>query len=854
MSAPVPARSRDPERRVWQLAGLMAVGAACLAVPMLAADPRAAIPSTGWAVLVPLFALAEVVVIHLPAQRSSHSHTLREIPAVVGLTFLAPQQYLTAYVVGAGLALMLWSHQRGLKLSMNVSMFSLETALGLTTYHLVLGGGDPIAPPAWLAALCAVLVTDLVSAAAVTLAISLTEGAFDGEVLREALRSGIPAAMVNTCVALLCATLLVARPSALALLGVVVVLLVLGYRVYMGLARGYAQLQLLYRFVGTAGRTAELDEVVPTVLAEAAELLHATRAQLVSLVPGSARVRVSTWEDGVLSADTMDPDLASRAWWAPARSGEVVLQTHAPEIRQHPPVLEVRDGIAVPLREDDEVVAVLTVCDRTFEEESFNREDVRVFETLAAHTAVALDKARVVDRLRRLVTEREHDALHDALTGLPNRRAFHEAVEAAMSRHESGAVLLLGVDDFRDVNDTLGHSAGDGLLSVTGERLRTLAPGMVARLGGDEFAILLPGADTGAAVETARSLQQAVTRPVPLLGVELAAASSVGVATFRSASCSAEELLGNADVAMVAAKRARTGVEVYRTQDGISTARRLVLAADLPGALARGELDLFFQPQARSGSGDVAGFEALLRWSHPTYGWVPPPEIVAVAQRTGLLRALTDRVVTGALAARQEWRRAGHDLTVSVNVTPDDIVDPTLAGRVRDALADTGVPAASLVLEIVESDALGDPEKALEVMEALAELGVELSIDDFGTGYSSLAYLDRLPVDEVKIDQSFVFRLEKAAGDATIVRATVALAHELGLRVVAEGVESELATRLVTDMGCDLLQGFGLARPMPAADVVGWLGRRRAHLTGPVAVVRPLPTHDRVSGRSASAG
>jgi EAL domain-containing protein (putative c-di-GMP-specific phosphodiesterase class I) len=304
-------------------------------------------------------------------------------------------------------------------------------------------------------------------------------------------------------------------------------------------------------------------------------------------------------------------------------------------------------------------------------------------------------------------------------------------------------------------------------------------------------------------------------------------------------------------VAMVAAKRARTGVEVYRTEDGISTARRLVLAADLPGALARGELDLFFQPQARSGSGEVAGFEALLRWSHPTYGWVPPPEVVAVAQRTGLLAALTDRVVGGALAARQEWRRAGHDLTVSVNVTPDDIVDPTLADRVRDALADAGVPATSLVLEIVESDALGDPEKALAVMEALAGLGIELSIDDFGTGYSSLAYLDRLPVDEVKIDQSFVFRLEKAAGDATIVRATVALAHELGLRVVAEGVESELATRLVTDMGCDLIQGFGLARPMPAGDVVGWLDRRRAHLAGPVAVVRPLLAHDRPSGRNA---
>jgi EAL domain-containing protein (putative c-di-GMP-specific phosphodiesterase class I) len=279
---------------------------------------------------------------------------------------------------------------------------------------------------------------------------------------------------------------------------------------------------------------------------------------------------------------------------------------------------------------------------------------------------------------------------------------------------------------------------------------------------------------------------------------------------------------------MYAAKTARSGVEAYHARDGDSTARRLTLAADLPQAMRDGALQLWFQPQAATATGEVTGFEALLRWDHPRFGWVPPPEIVAVAHRTGMTQDLTDHVLRSALTSRADWASNGHDIDVSVNVTPRDISDAGIVERVGALLLDTRTPPGALIMEITESDAMRDPERCAVVLGALAARGVRLSVDDFGTGYSSLAYLDRLPVHEVKIDRSFVFRVEKNASDSTIVRATVNLAHDLGLRVVAEGVENDLAKALVTQMGCDLYQGYGLARAMPADDVLDWLVRHNA--------------------------
>jgi diguanylate cyclase (GGDEF)-like protein len=822
------------ERRVRQLVALMALLAAATTTSVLTGDPSAARPGLVWLVLLPCFALAEVAVIHLPSIRSSHSHTLREIPAIAGLTFLPAQQYLTVYVLGAVLALVVWTHMRGVKLLFNLSLFTLEASLGALVYHLVLQGGDPLSVHGWAAAGTAVLVTDLLSAAAVTSAISLSEGTFDGSMWREALRSGAVAAVINTCAALLLVTLIRTSPTALPLLGVMIGLLVVAYRVYVRMARSAARNELLYRFVGSTGRTAAADDVIRVVLEEAASLFKSGGATLAIEDTDRPTVVLHHWEaDGTRRA-VVERQVVDQAWWGSALSGRPVR----------------REGIAVPLTLADGRSACLLVVDKLFEHETFNDEELALLQTLAAHAAVALDKAHMLQRVTALAAEREHEALHDSLTGLPNRRAFNERLLAELQSGEasddddasprrkpvgagSGVVLLLDIDDFKDVNDTLGHTAGDRLLQVTGERLATTG-GFVARLGGDEFAVLLQGSDAEHGVVRARELHDRLSAPIPLGAVRIMSTTSVGVAVY-SAQSRVDEVLAQADMAMYAAKAERSGVAVFRAEDGNATSRRLALAADLPAAIVRGELSLSFQPLADPATDEVAGFEALLRWHHPRFGAVPPPEIIAVAQRTGLLRRLTDHVVGRALKARGAWQRAGHDITVAVNVTAADVCDQDLTDQVARLLRESGTPPDRLTLEVTESDAMHEPELALSVLKALADRGVRLAVDDFGTGYSSLAYLDRLPVHEVKIDQSFVSRLEQQAADATIVRATVGLAHELGLRLVAEGVESELARSLVEELGCDLYQGYGLSRPLPEGEVLDWLARHRSRPRRPTS-------------------
>ncbi|GAB3653447.1 hypothetical protein GCM10027596_03880 [Nocardioides korecus] len=409
----VPAAGESPSRRplvsTWLLAAAMALVAALVSAPRWLADPSAATPDLRWLTLLPLFALAEVVVIHLPTQRNAHGHTLREIPAVLALTFLAPQQYVTAYVVGAVLALLVAARMRGVKLAFNAAMFALEASLGALTYGAILGGADPLSLQGWLAVLVAVLVTDLLSAAAVTAAISITEGAFDGEVLHEALRSGTVAAFINTCVALLVATLVIVQPSALPLLGVVVVLLVLGYRVYISLARGHAQTQALYRFVEQTAATRSLPETTAAVLAQAAELLHVERALLVELVDDT-HVRHHVLDGDVLRTEDVPPPPPTTWWWGALAEG--VTRWERPRTGRHvepvavpPHALAARDGLAAPLHDAGKRRAVLVVCDRSFEKETFSKDDVQVFEALAAHAGVVLERARGVSELETLAEE-----------------------------------------------------------------------------------------------------------------------------------------------------------------------------------------------------------------------------------------------------------------------------------------------------------------------------------------------------------------------------------------------------------------------------------------------------------------
>ncbi|QZY28430.1 sensor histidine kinase [Nocardioides coralli] len=412
--------ARGSERLVpvltWVLAASMAAAACLLALPGILQEPDLARPGLVWLALVPLFALAEVVVIHLPTQRNAYGHTLRELPAVLGLIFLPPQQYVTAYVLGAGLALVVAARMRGVKLAFNLGMFALEAALGALAYHAILQGGDPLSFTGWAAAILAVVLTDLMSAAAVTAAISLTEGVFDGEVLHEALVSGSFAAFVNTCVALLVATLVVVQPTALPLLGVVVVLLTVAYRVYVSLARGHAQTRLLYRFVDRTSAATSSDEVITVVLDETAALMHAERAYLVQVAgPAADEVRWLAVRAGALRAESLPPDRARAEWWWPALDGAAV-RHHAPRDRREEaaqaedgttPTSPSRDGLAARLGGAGPVQHLLVVCDRSFEKETFGKEDQQVFEALAAHAGVALERARSVSDLEALAAKLE---------------------------------------------------------------------------------------------------------------------------------------------------------------------------------------------------------------------------------------------------------------------------------------------------------------------------------------------------------------------------------------------------------------------------------------------------------------
>jgi diguanylate cyclase (GGDEF)-like protein len=438
----------------------------------------------------------------------------------------------------------------------------------------------------------------------------------------------------------------------------------------------------------------------------------------------------------------------------------------------------------------------------------------------------------------------EHQALHDALTGLPNRALLRDRCERALalSRTRGGRVglLVMDLDGFKEVNDAIGHAYGDRLLELVGARLAAAAgPGeTVARLGGDEFAVLLPDVVAPAAARwRADALLRALESPCELLGLRLEVRASIGIAVHPDHGHDVDELLRRADLAMYAAKASGTGREVYDPARDVASAERLTLMGDLRRGLRGDELVLHYHPKVDLGTGAVAGVEALVRWRHPERGVVPPMDFVPYAEQTGLIGPLTDRVLELALSQCAAWRAAGLELRVAVNVSARNLLDGRLPSTVERLLRRTGVPPAWLELEITESAVMTDPARAEGVLQALAALGVGLSIDDFGTGYSSLAYLSRLPVDEMKIDRAFVSRIEEDGRDLAIVESSIALARRLGMRAVAEGVESEGMRRRLLAAGCDLAQGFLFARPLSAADLVAWLAARDG---APPPVRRPL--------------
>lgn len=425
-------------------------------------------------------------------------------------------------------------------------------------------------------------------------------------------------------------------------------------------------------------------------------------------------------------------------------------------------------------------------------------------------------------------------AYYDVLTGLPNRAYFTERLEeslrAAAADDSDLAVVCLDVDRFKMVNDTLGHELGDLLLREVARRLRETLRDVrdqVARLGGDEFAVMLPGADASKALSVAHRIAEAMNRPMNLDGQMVDVSASMGVSACPAHGNDAQSLLRHADVAMYQAKRHNTMAEIYDPRHHDQNVERLSLLSELRLAVERDELVLYYQPKVSTAPDSVHHVEALVRWIHPTRGFVPPFEFIPFAEQTGYIKAITLWVMNAAIRQCGQWLLRGLEVNVSLNISARDLLNPELPALFAGMLERHGCPARLITLEITESAVLDDPLRALANLQVLRETGCALSIDDYGTGYSSLSYLRQMPVSEMKIDRSFVMHLLDNPNDEIIVRSTIELAHNMGLKVTAEGVESEGVLERLRLLGCDLAQGYLISKPIPAEALEKWF--RESH-------------------------
>jgi diguanylate cyclase (GGDEF)-like protein len=814
---------------------MAAAGAALLLGPVETQQPTPSALRLPWPLLAALFAAAVMLRVQVKTDREVHSITLVELPLVLGLFLVDPLGLVVARLVGSVPALLhAWLAQRrpaarrsGWRPLFDTSLALLEASVAVVVFDAVLGGDDPRGTPGMVATFTAVLAADLLSATLQMTATRLRDGAVGWHAVAQALVTGAVAAITTSSLALVAVVVLVHNRQVAWLLLVVTGILFLAYRAYASLREQHEWLDRLHRFSRVVGGPEQSGAVVAAaILAQARDLLRAERAELTLFTGGRARVRTVLGPAADPQTTPVTDQAAALALLRRSLDGDgVVLRGDGDGVR---------DALVVPLRDAGGPFGTLLVANRAGDGGGLGGQDLRLLQTLAGHAGVALERSRLIDELRREAAEREHQALHDSLTGLANRALFHDRVRqaiAALGPDASLAVLLVDLDRFKEVNDTLGHHTGDLVLREVGMRLERSLPEShcIARLGGDEFAVLVPAVpDREAARAVGRMVRSVLEKPLATAELELRVAGSVGIALCPEHGADPGLLLQRADVAMYHAKAAHSGIEVYAADRDQYSPRRLALFGELRAAIEEGALEVVYQPKAELPAGRVVGFEALLRWQDPGHGLVPPDEFVPIAETTGLITPLTRYVLQAAVEQVGAWRDQGAVIGMSVNLSVRNLLEPGLVDRVDRLLAGVGVPPGLLTLELTEGAVMTDPDATIAVLHQLSGAGVRLSIDDFGTGYSSLAYLKRLPVDEVKLDKAFVMGMTVDADDEAIVSSTIELAHNLGLRIVAEGVEDRETWDALAVLGCELAQGHYLAPPMPAEAATRWLWERRA--------------------------
>jgi diguanylate cyclase (GGDEF)-like protein len=821
---------------VWGLnVALIATAAALYVGPVHGLAPLAH-PHLPWWAIAFAFAIAERCVVHLHFRRGAHSFSLGDIPLVFGVIFCSAESFVLGCLLGCGVVLLFDRRLPPVKFVFNIGQLAVHACLAILIVHLLAIDTGQVDTRTWVSALIATQASALVGSSLILAAISLSEGMVNFRTLIHMLSMDLVVTTSNASLGLCGAVIAADDAHALPLLLVPAATLFAAYRAYLSERERHKRLEFLYEANRTLARSREIAPALEGLLVRSLEAFRAEIAEIIlfgseenpslrtMLGPGSYRELMEPVDSEV--ADEMRDVLEHTG-------GAITLDTPfgGGRMQRYLEGRAVTHAILAPLPGEERVIGAIMLANRFGVVRSFDHDDLRLLDTLAGNASVALQYDRLEQAVMQLSVLQEqlhHQAYHDPLTGLANRSLFTDKVrETIAGQRGELAVLFIDLDDFKTVNDSLGHAAGDEMLVSVASRLRSsLRPeDLVARLGGDEFAVMVedPHDAEAAAVKVARRIMEAFVLPVGVGSESVAVYVSVGIATSHRGSSSAEELIRNADVAMYKAKTMGKGhFQVFHPSMGAAVLERHGLKEELRLAIERQELTLYFQPIVDLDTGRLVAEEALVRWEHPRRGLVGPSEFVPLAEETGLILSLGQYVLEEACqhACRWEARRAadptgGTEVAVHVNLSAVELRDPELVSRVQRTLAEAQVDPRSVIFEITETVLLDDSERVSTAIGQLRALGVRFALDDFGTGYSSLSYLHTLPFDMLKIAKSFVDGLARGGREASFVRMMIELARTLGVTVIAEGIETQEQVDALVALECDLGQGFHLGRPEP---------------------------------------
>ncbi|MEM1332876.1 MAG: EAL domain-containing protein [Actinomycetota bacterium] len=806
----------------WVLTVLLLAGTVGLVTSL--SPPRSSAFEAPWWIVIPIgvgFALAERFLFNLELRREAISFSLSEVPTAFALAFLGPIPAIAVRVGASVLALGPGLRHPWFKVAFNGALFAFEAALAFVVARAIAPVGSDIGT-----FLVAVAAGSIAAAAAGLLRVCLVISVFEGDPLRQLRSAFVPTSLTSLTSGLIgsvavAPALIGLEYSWLALLPILGAWMVL--RRHGSLAQEFRDLTDLHRFGQLLDESLDLDDVAPQAIREIARLVNAERVTLeVTSVDGARR----TWHVGALVCrDDATEDITTTATVtaaAAAATTTTTTTTTATSLERpgQSPATGAPTSFSLPVVADGEELGVLCVADCVGRSDRFERRDLDRARDLADQLAASLRNGVLHASIART-------AMYDELTGEHNRASFEHRLGTELVRPIDSVlgVMVVDLNHFKEVNDTLGHHVGDQVLIEVARRIRSVLDfdDLVARLGGDEYAVLARRSSSDEVRSLAERILTTTYSPLSLDACDAVVPASVGIALATERDVDPSAVMRRADIAMYAAKSQRSGIEMYREEIDRRTPARLGLLGDLRAAIERDELEVHYQPKIDLRTSLVTGAEALVRWNHPDRGLVPPIDFIGVAEESGLIRLITDVVLSKSIRRARSWRDAGFDLDVSVNLSALDLHDDELAHRIQRHLDEHEIGAHRLVIEITESALMVDTQRTMETIDSLDLLGVRLSLDDFGTGYSSLSHLRSLPVAELKIDRSFVSDLLLNVNDDVIVRSTIDLGHNLGLGVVAEGIENAQVADHLRTLGCDIGQGFGISRPLEPELFMRWL-------------------------------